>query len=247
VIAERIEAQVGGPEACQQLLENTYHQVLPEARSLVGILISPASMFRFLAAINPVVFPAIASIVEQLGEHRFRWTLTIRPGARPCRAWFNGTVGTIRGMPRHLGLPPAEVVAEISPHQGIYDVVLPQAPSRRSQVKSVTRSMLGRLVINLGYAEDGLGPGVVVGSIAALQSHVLGDMGARMKAIATHWELTAQQGKVLGQLIRGKSNKEIAVALGCAENTVELHVTNLFRKTGATSRTELVSLFWSAL
>jgi DNA-binding CsgD family transcriptional regulator len=185
--------------------------------------------------------------VEQLAERRFRWTLTLRPGARPCQAWFSGTMGTLRGMPAHLGLPLSEVSAEINPYGGIYTVLLPKSTPPRLNLKTVARSMLGRLVVNLGYAEDGLGPGVVVGSISALQSQLFGDAAARIEAVAARWELTTQQGKVLAHLVRGKSNKEIAAALACAENTVELHVTNLFRKTNATSRTQLVSLFWSAL
>jgi DNA-binding NarL/FixJ family response regulator len=38
----------------------------------------------------------------------------------------------------------------------------------------------------------------------------------------------------------GHSNKEIATTIGCAEVTVENHVTELLRRSGAKSRTDLV-------
>ena len=43
----------------------------------------------------------------------------------------------------------------------------------------------------------------------------------------------------------GEVTKDIAQTLGCSESTVELHVTALLRKSGATSRTELVARFWT--
>ncbi len=54
-------------------------------------------------------------------------------------------------------------------------------------------------------------------------------------------DLTERQRAVLGVLLSGKSNKEIAVALRCAESTVEFHVTALLRKNRVTSRTELIA------
>jgi DNA-binding NarL/FixJ family response regulator len=45
--------------------------------------------------------------------------------------------------------------------------------------------------------------------------------------------------------VQGLSNKEIAQRLDCAENTVELHVTQLLRKAGASSRTKVVAQFWA--
>jgi DNA-binding CsgD family transcriptional regulator len=55
------------------------------------------------------------------------------------------------------------------------------------------------------------------------------------------WGLTARQTRVLELIAVGAhTNKEIAVAIGCAEVTVENHVTELLRRSGAKSRTDLV-------
>jgi two-component system, NarL family, nitrate/nitrite response regulator NarL len=53
-----------------------------------------------------------------------------------------------------------------------------------------------------------------------------------------HADLTAREGEVLGLLAEGMSNKQIARVLGISVRTVTVHVSNLLRKTGASSRTE---------
>ncbi len=53
--------------------------------------------------------------------------------------------------------------------------------------------------------------------------------------------LTRRQRDVLAGVLAGRSNKQIAAALGCAESTVELHMTALLRRSGTRSRTELVA------
>jgi len=50
--------------------------------------------------------------------------------------------------------------------------------------------------------------------------------------------LTAREREVLGLLAEGMANKQIATALGISVRTVTVHVSNLLRKTGASSRTE---------
>lgn len=52
--------------------------------------------------------------------------------------------------------------------------------------------------------------------------------------------LTVREREVLEQIGRGLSNKEIAIALGCAPKTVEWHVTSLLRKYNVDSRLRLV-------
>jgi DNA-binding NarL/FixJ family response regulator len=46
---------------------------------------------------------------------------------------------------------------------------------------------------------------------------------------------------VLRQVASGGSNKEIADALNISEATVKIHLTHLFEKLGATSRTDAVA------
>jgi DNA-binding CsgD family transcriptional regulator len=59
---------------------------------------------------------------------------------------------------------------------------------------------------------------------------------------ASHlWQLRPRQIAVLEHVAMGRSNKEVAAALGCAEVTVERYLTSLFRVSGSQSRTELIA------
>ena len=55
------------------------------------------------------------------------------------------------------------------------------------------------------------------------------------------WELTPRQKATLGLLAEGFSNKTIAVRLGCAERTVESHLTAIFQKSGFDGRNALLA------
>ncbi len=70
------------------------------------------------------------------------------------------------------------------------------------------------------------------------------DFEDRIATATEAWQLTRAQAQVLRGVVRGLSNKEIASSLGNAEATVEVHVTRLLRKAGATGRTALVTRFW---
>ena len=51
-------------------------------------------------------------------------------------------------------------------------------------------------------------------------------------------DLTPRQLEILSSIAQGRTNKEIAVALGISERTVKFHVASLFRKLCTVSRTE---------
>jgi DNA-binding NarL/FixJ family response regulator len=51
-------------------------------------------------------------------------------------------------------------------------------------------------------------------------------------------QLTQREQDVLEQIVRGKSNKEIGVALDISEATVKTHVNNLLGKLGVEDRTQ---------
>jgi NarL family two-component system response regulator YdfI len=54
--------------------------------------------------------------------------------------------------------------------------------------------------------------------------------------------LSRREGQVMVHLARGATNKQIALALRITERTVKAHVTNIFNKLGANSRTEAVAI-----
>ena len=51
-------------------------------------------------------------------------------------------------------------------------------------------------------------------------------------------ELSAREMQVLKLIVKGKSNKEIASALGVVEGTVKIHINNILGKLGVSDRTQ---------
>ncbi|MEO7034086.1 MAG: helix-turn-helix transcriptional regulator [Polyangiaceae bacterium] len=52
-------------------------------------------------------------------------------------------------------------------------------------------------------------------------------------------KLTHKEAEVVSKIVERKANKEIAQDLQCSTKTIELHISNLFRKLGVKSRLEL--------
>ena len=64
----------------------------------------------------------------------------------------------------------------------------------------------------------------------------------RNAAALTSLGLTGQEVRVLEQLVGGRSNKEIARAMGLSPNTIKTHLANLYAKLSVSRRTQAVNL-----
>lgn len=84
------------------------------------------------------------------------------------------------------------------------------------------------------------------GSVAALFSELSLGPDAAFGAAAARIGLSAREGEVGRLVVDGRSNKEIAVALGVSLQTVKAHLKSVFRKAGVTGRTELAMLLSGA-
>ena len=69
---------------------------------------------------------------------------------------------------------------------------------------------------------------------------------SRIHVWATRWGLTVREAEVLELIVQGTSNKNIAARLGCAERTVEVHVTHVLSKAQVESRSALIAKFFQA-
>lgn len=65
-------------------------------------------------------------------------------------------------------------------------------------------------------------------------------VGAKLARRVTERSLTAREMEVIRALAKGKSNKEIGVALNISEGTVKVHVTHMLEKLNVTGRTEAI-------
>jgi DNA-binding NarL/FixJ family response regulator len=78
-----------------------------------------------------------------------------------------------------------------------------------------------------------------------LPTAVLNDNGpaqAPAESASVFESLSAREREVLGHLVEGQTNKEIARALDLQEITVKVHVRNVYRKIGAANRAQAVKI-----
>ena len=65
-----------------------------------------------------------------------------------------------------------------------------------------------------------------------------------LPAYCERYGLTAREREILEMILAGKDNQNIASSLQLALGTVKAHVHNILKKTGASTRQELIQSFW---
>ncbi len=231
VLLERVEAMAGGPQACAALLARSYHQAVPELASVRRALLSPKAMYRLVyEIINPLLFPCVAFSYQDLGPRRICVETWMRPGVPPSPTLMRTSHAALENMTLHLGLPPAEVTSTVGEDYAHWEVNLPESGTLVRRVTRAVRSIL------LGMDDDGTELRLRVDDTAD---------ESPLERATTRWRLTKRQTQVLAVVVHGKSNKEVAEGLRCAENTVELHITQLLRRAGVKSRAELIAHYWT--
>ncbi|GIF74082.1 hypothetical protein Asi02nite_36000 [Asanoa siamensis] len=210
------------------------HDAAPVERFAPGALLRVATrVVRHLAGAGPAVLvvedlhaldPASLNLVGELAAAPGLPALllvTSRPSADPLvartLARLTGTPGAIRA---HLGpLRPADVAAVLA--QVYPDREIPPGAAREVWQRTGGNAYRLTELVATTPADD----------MAAL-------LAPARPADPAAAELTAREAEVLVCLRDGMANKQIARALGISVRTVTVHVSNLLRKTGTTSRTE---------
>ncbi len=231
LLLERVEAMAGGPEGCAALLARSYHEAVPELASVRRALLSPKAMYRLVyEVVNPILFPCVAFTYQDLGPQRICVETWMRPGVPPSATLLRTSHAALENMTLHLGLPPAEVTSTVSTDYAHWEVILPPSATLMRRVTRAVRSIV------LGVDDDGTELRFRVDDTAE---------ESPLERATARWRLTKRQAQVLAVVVHGKSNKEVAEELHCAENTVELHITQLLRRAGVKSRAELIAHYWT--
>lgn len=82
----------------------------------------------------------------------------------------------------------------------------------------------------------------VIRKVHAGESYISPDIQRQMKVDPPVPKLTARQQEILGYMICGKTNKEIAALLDLQVYSVDEHIETIIRKVGASNRTEAVAI-----
>ena len=156
--------------------------------------------------------------------------------------WASGTDARMQLMGVSGQRGPGEqrrFVLELAGHAvGRLEVELPRGSGQRS-----VDEVLSELVPWIGIALEAARAARSEPQPQADES----ELARRLRRAREIGQLTPRQLEVLELVARGKTNKEIAAVLSRSEGTVEVHVTNLLRKYGASNRAGLVAMFWGEL
>jgi len=103
-----------------------------------------------------------------------------------------------------------------------------------------------------GYLLKSAGQGELLAAVRAvhaghgyLQPEITGPLIRRVVAderVAERSTITAREAQILEAVADGRGNKEIAAAIGIAEDTVKTHLRRLFEKLGASDRAQAVAI-----
>jgi DNA-binding NarL/FixJ family response regulator len=111
--------------------------------------------------------------------------------------------------------------------------ILPLEASAEELLAAVTALHEGLIVVSPSLAGEAIERLVGLGEVETL---------ARALAEAHAEALTERERQVLQLLAQGLANKQIAASLSISEHTVKFHVSGIYAKLGAASRTEAVRL-----
>jgi DNA-binding CsgD family transcriptional regulator len=235
---ERARAAVGDDRAFERIFSDVPAN-LPLLPELTALAPDGREMYRISAQVFvPHAFPFIEQRFEPVGDHQVVITRSLPESIQGAEAIFFAFAGTLRAVPTLVGLPPAEITSAVTPHSGRFLVTPParwmsqHADNRPESL--LMNAVLEEMLFRTREFATVLRPG---GAHLAPED--------RLGRAAARWHLSPRQKNVLSGIVAGLSNKEIAAQWSRAEVTVELHVSALFRKAGASSRLALLSKYYA--
>ena len=267
---DELEAACGSAEAFERAFTEVQPTMFSDFLPLMRFALSPRDLYRLAYALLRVVYPHIRfSEVDYAG--RYVVTIEIPPPHRPCAAYLHACAGGIRSPPAVLGFPPVEVARELTGNRGVFSITLPASRTlvarlRRASssfvvgaaVAEVERTLLEtrRRISELETANARL---VEMTERLKAEAELRGRTEAALRAVESidtvfaarlerggqSWQLSTRHVEIVALVVRGIGNKDIAGRLGCATHTVELHMTEVLRRSRQQSRSALIAAFWS--
>jgi DNA-binding CsgD family transcriptional regulator len=228
-LKDRVREQAGGRDGLERVYLG-YHKHFAELGRLAKLFASPRQLYRFHAeTLGIALYSHLQLAYSETGRGRVRLELTLPPEYRDGTSFFEATVSKMKVLPAFLDLPFAEVEAEVSSHRGVYEI---RPPASRNALAGRMPQSVRALLDELQHLAEQLQSMTRMSAAPARPG---------LDKLARQYGLTPRQREVAALLVKGASNKEIAGSLGCAERTVELHVTALMRKTSTQNRTQLAA------
>lgn len=143
-ICERAFAQMGGDPsrlaaAGRLVVETGPGGFAGYLGPVVGAITSAEDMYRLITRWGaPSIYRSMTFALERLPDGRLRSTARIKPGYRPCEAWFRLATGALEALPRFIGQPDAIVELEtVGPMMATYLVTPPPVRTVGGRLRQV--------------------------------------------------------------------------------------------------------------
>ena len=202
---------------------------------------------------------AYAATTDVAGHRTRRWrvahTALVAIGPQAGTAANGVSTSEIRAfVERCLAWPPDAVEAETNTlalraalrerdgdHAGAFAAAtraLGGADDQDADERAWLHVIAGRTALHIGHDADATGHAVAARRLLAAWTGPLVVAAEQLAARCGTTRLTSRERNVLELIAAGRSNRQIAAALGIAERTVAVHVSRILTKTGSASRTE---------
>lgn len=233
-LIDRLGTLCGSDDVIQRV-GASMDETAPWLAILLRSALSPVQMLRFWERMVPNGWRNVKVVLDVSGHHRAELRAEVPSSYRGCRTFFCASATAIASTTRRIGLPALEIDgADFSTHHGVYRYALPRSRTVPARLQTGWDGLWAFLGADRHELDQAL----------TRSTRSEPDEGRSTLAVQ-RWGLTPAQGRVLGHVVRGLSNKEVARALAIEEATVEVHVGQLFKRSGVRNRSSLVYAFWT--
>lgn len=139
-------------------------------------------------------------------------------------------------MPEMDGVAAIEAIRADYPDAGI--IVLTTSDAEEDVINGIQAGARGYLLKDSGHE-------ALLSAIRAVRAgrrSIPTEVADRLVRIMSEPRLTRRERQVLTFVASGKTNLEVASAIGVSESTVKAHMNNVMRKVGAADRTQAVTI-----
>jgi DNA-binding CsgD family transcriptional regulator len=249
---ERLMPRIGGPAGMEEVGAYVCLRYRP-FRQLASLYFSLGRLYELavIEAPRALYRGAISGSLVWLDDGSAEATFCVREGYRRCPALACASLGVYKALPCHLGLPEAEIRDVERVEDGTKLVIVPPAwqalPEAAQHVARQAEALVPVLFAVPSLDARPELTKVCAGAVAAPVADEVDEpllFARRLERLCETKRFSARQCALLKLVVEGRSNKEIAGALGCTLGTTQNYLTQLYRQAGVDSRAELAALFW---
>lgn len=195
---------------------------------------------------HPIVLRGLKSLIDEHPDFAVAATATNGRDASDVIQTHAPSLAVLDlRMPQMTGL---EVLADLRAAGLSTRVVLLAATASDFDIYQAIADGVAGLVLKEAAPDTLIDCLKVVSSGQTWFPHDIVDPAVAREATRRHqWEqlsraLTPREREIVDLIADGRSNKDLAFALGLSEGTVKVHINNIFRKLGASTRADVVRM-----